>query len=69
MVWLDEKARILAELADYITRVSNMDPIPIALLDELEQVEKYLQTANEREFIDEGYQAWWAAMSQRTATP
>jgi len=57
MSWIDEKTKILQELGRYITLCSQMEPLPLEYIANLQRIKAILSTANEAEFAP--YPEWW----------
>ena len=57
MSWIDEKDQLLSDLNHYIKRVSNLDPVPLDYVADLQQVKALVEIANQEELKE--LQVWW----------
>ena len=56
-MWLEEKNKLLHDLTEYIRRVSNLSPVPIGFIADLQDIKVLIEIANREEFGD--LQIWW----------
>lgn len=58
------KDEVLKALGDYIADLSNLKPVPLALIEDLSSAEGRIFTANAAEFAAEGWEGWWLALAE-----